>query len=64
MAVVKISEAATFPVNTEVVGGNPLTIGLQEVGDLIIVDYEIHSHTVTVTAVSCPETGTWHLAKR
>ncbi len=60
----KISEAATFPVNTEVVGGNTLTINPQKVGDLIVFDSEIHSHTVTVTAVSCPETGTWHLAKR
>ena len=48
VAVVKISEAATFPVNTEVVGGNTLTINPQKVGGLIVFDSEIHSHTVTV----------------
>jgi hypothetical protein len=59
-----VSEAATFPVNTEVLGGTTLSINPQKVGDLVVFVSEIHSHTITVTAVSCPETGTWHLAKR
>ena len=59
-----MSEAATFPVNTEVIGGNTLTINPQKVGDLVVFDSEIHSQTIIVTAVSCPETGTWHLATR
>ena len=59
-----ISEASTFPVNTEVLGGNTLTINPQKVGDLIVFDSEIHSQSITVTSVSCPKTGTWHLASR
>lgn len=59
-----VSEAATFPVNTEVIAGNTLTINPQKVGDLIVFDSEIHSQSITVTAVSCPETGTWHFATR
>jgi hypothetical protein len=59
-----ISEAVGFPVNTETLGGTTLTVNPQKVGDLIVFQSQISSHSITVTGVSCPETGVWHLAQR
>ena len=59
-----VSEAATFPVNSETLGGATLTVSPQKVGDIVIFNSEIHSHTITVTGVTCPETGAWHFATR
>ena len=59
-----VSVAATFPVNTEVLGGTSITVNPQKVGDLVVFDSQIHSQSITVTAVSSPKTSTWHLAKR
>jgi hypothetical protein len=59
-----LSEAATFPVNTQTLGGTTITVNPQKVGDLVIFDSQIHSQSITVTGVSCPKTGAWHLAKR
>ena len=60
----RTAEAATFPVSAEVQGGTTLTVDPQKVGDLVIFESQIHSQTITVTGVSCPKTGTWHLAQR
>jgi uncharacterized repeat protein (TIGR02543 family) len=59
-----ISEAATFPVSAEVLGGTTLSVNPQNVGDLVIFESQIHSHSVTITSVTCPETATWQLAQR
>jgi hypothetical protein len=59
-----VEEAVGFPVNTETLGGATLTVNPKKVGDLIVFQSQIHSHSITVTGVSCPETGAWHLAER
>ena len=59
-----ISEASTFPVNAEALGGTTLSVNPQKVGDLVIFESQVHSQSITVTAVTCPETGTWQLAER
>ena len=59
-----VSVAPTFPVNTQSLGGTTITVNPQKVGDLIIFDSQIGSQSITVTGVSCPKTGAWHLAKR
>jgi uncharacterized repeat protein (TIGR02543 family) len=63
-AVSVISEAAGFPVAHEAQGVNTLTVNPQHVGDLLIFQSQIHSQGVTITGVTCPETGTWQLAQR
>jgi hypothetical protein len=59
-----VSEAVGFPVNAATLGGTTLTVNPQKVGDLIVFQSQISSHSITVTGVSCPETGAWHLAER
>jgi hypothetical protein len=61
---VTISRAATFPVSNEATGLTSLTIDPQKVGDLVILSTQIHSQSITVTGVSSPKTGTWHLGYR
>ena len=59
-----ITEAATFPVNAEALGGTTLTVNPQKIGDLVIFESELHSQSITITGVACPKTGAWHLAER
>src|ERR1019366_907390 len=61
---VNITEAAGFPVNSESLGGATLTVNPQKVGDIVIFQSQVHSTSISVTGVSCPETGAWHLAER
>jgi len=63
-AVSTISEATGFPVAHEAQGVNTLTVNPQHVGDLLIFQSQIHSQSITVSGVTCPETGTWQLAQR
>ena len=60
----KVTEATTFPVNVQSLGGLTLTINPQKIGDLIVFQSQISSHSITITGVSCPETGAWHLAEK
>jgi uncharacterized repeat protein (TIGR02543 family) len=59
-----ITEAATFPVSAESSGLTTLTVNPQNVGDLVIFESQLHSQSITVTGVTCPKTGAWHLAER
>jgi uncharacterized repeat protein (TIGR02543 family) len=59
-----ISEAATFPSFDESLGLSTLAINPQNAGDLVVFESQIHSTSITVTGVSAPNTGTWHLAEQ
>jgi|GEM_PF-6261768 len=59
-----ISEAATFPVGGESAGLSTVAINPQHVGDLMILSTQIHDQAISVTGVSAPGTGTWHMADR
>ena len=62
-----ITRAATFPVSVEssvAPGVTSLTVNPQHVGDLLILESQIHSTTTTVTGVTGTGTGTWALAQR
>jgi len=62
-----ITEASSFPVETETLGGATIPVTLQKVGDLVIFQSQIHSQTINMTGVSASgtgATGTWTRSKQ
>ncbi|MCU4186192.1 hypothetical protein K6U06_17635, partial [Acidiferrimicrobium sp. IK] len=59
-----LSEAASFPVNSESDGNSSIAVTPQKVGDLLIVSMQLHSTSVEVKSVSGGNGGTWHRATR
>jgi hypothetical protein len=61
---VTIARAAEFPVNSESTNNASITVDPQKVGDLLVLSEQLHSTTITVTAVSGGNAGMWKLAGR
>jgi hypothetical protein len=62
-----ITHATGFPVTVEssvAPGVTSLAVTPQHIGDLLILESQIHSATITVTGVTGTGTGTWALAEQ
>lgn len=63
-AAVVVQEAATFPLNSELVMDPSITVNPQKPGDLMILSDQLHSTSVYVSAVSGGNSSTWLLAEQ
>ena len=61
-----ISHVSGFPLSVETAGNNQIGVTPQHVGDLVVLDSQIHSQSITVSSVSSTGgiAGPWHFANR